>query len=68
MVEKATTLPGFNPTNDPRVKVIKDTTEELIEDLRALMASGDADKRCAANAIDSYELAAMWAVKSLFVK
>jgi hypothetical protein len=65
MTDNATTLPGFNPTKDPRVDIIKSQTEALIAYMRGL--EGISDDRCRSIAITGYEQAAMWAVKSLFV-
>lgn len=62
---EATTLPGFNPTKDPREDMIKGKTEEILAYLRTL---DDVDPRCRSLAITNYEQASMWAVKSLFVK
>jgi hypothetical protein len=62
--DTATTIPSFNPSKDPRVDDINAKTEELLTLVRSL--GGDA--RCKSLAITNYEQAAMWAVKSLFVK
>lgn len=66
-MSKATTLPNFNPTGDPRVAEIKSKTEELIKLVREY-GDNEADPRCKSLAITNYEQAAMWAVKSLFVQ
>ena len=60
-----TTLPEFNPTGDDRVAKIKTLTEELIKYVEGLEG---VDGRCKAVALTNYEQAAMWAVKSCFVK
>jgi hypothetical protein len=81
---EATTLPSFNPTGDQRVAKIKGLTEEVLAYLRDLrdgtipqnLSGPDTagldrqapDARCLSIAITNYEQAAMWAVKSLFVK
>lgn len=66
----ATTLPDFNPSADPRVSEIKSRTEELLTLVRSYGEAevNKADARCVSLALTNYEQAAMWAVKSLFVK
>lgn len=63
---QATTLPDFNPTHDSRVSEIKSKTEALLVLCRELQQQGN-DGRLLSLAITSYETAAMYAVKSLFV-
>lgn len=63
----ATTLPDFNPSGNPHVAEINRRTEALIAYINEEIGS-DADPRCKAIALTNYEQAAMWAVKSLFVK
>lgn len=65
-MSKPTTLPLFNPSDNPNVADIKRMTEEILIYLREL-PNGVADARCKALALTNYEQAAMWAVKSLFV-
>jgi hypothetical protein len=65
---KPTTLPNFNPSNDARVTEIKGLTEQLLTYIGVLRDNGDIDPRLAATALTYYEIAAMLAVKSLFVK
>lgn len=65
---RATTLPKFNPTNDPRVDTIKGNVENLIKYMETLTETDGVDGRCASLAITNFEQGAMWAVKSLFVK
>ena len=60
----ATTIPDFNPSGDTRVQEIKAKTEELLN----YVSEFGGDERCKALALTNYEQAAMWAVKSLFVK
>lgn len=60
--QEATTLPGFNPSNNPQVAEIKRRTEELMSYLRDNIP----DNRCRSIAITNYEQAAMWAVKANF--
>jgi hypothetical protein len=64
MAENASTLPDFNPTNNPNVTEIKRRTEELLNFLRNAVP----DNRCRSIAITNYEQAAMWAVKANFTK
>jgi hypothetical protein len=64
----ASTLPDFNPSGDPRVDTIKRKTEELLATCRIFARQEGVDGRCIALAMTNYEQAAMWAVKSLFVK
>lgn len=59
-----TTIPAFNPSGDERVAKIKELTEALIGYVNSL----DTDPRCKAIALTNYEQAAMWAVKSCFIK
>lgn len=61
----ATTIPDFNPTGDDRVSKIKAMTEDLLKYVSSLE---NVDGRCIAIALTNYEQAAMWAVKSCFVK
>lgn len=65
MTDNATTQPEFNPSGDGRVEFLKERTQELMDWLRREPAI---DPRCKALAITSYEVACMWAVKSLFVQ
>lgn len=62
MSDTASTLPGFNPSNNQHVAEIKRMTEELMAYLRANVP----DNRCRSIAITNYEQAAMWAVKANF--
>ncbi len=60
--DDASTLPKFNPSNNPVVDGIKQRTEDLMQYLR----DNCPDNRCRSIAITNYEQAAMWAVKSNF--
>lgn len=60
--DKASTLPGFNPSGSEVVAGIKQKTEELLSYLREVVP----DNRCRSLAITNYEQAAMWAVKANF--
>lgn len=62
MADNASTIPSFNPTNNPHVAEIKRMTEELMAYLRDNVP----DNRCRSIAITNYEQAAMWAVKANF--
>lgn len=67
MMTESLTFKDFNPTKDERVTEIKRRTDELIEFVR--QSAGDpspAKWRRVEKAIDRYEEAAMWAVKSIF--
>lgn len=61
--EKASTLPGFNPSGSEVVAAIKAKTEDLLNYLRDNVPDG----RARSIAITNYEQAAMWAVKANFV-
>lgn len=50
---------------DPRVTFIKDLTKRMLDYLKNLEGM---DARCKDEAMKNYELAAMWAVKGLFVE
>ncbi len=60
--EKASTLPGFNPSGSDVVASIKAKTEDLLSYLRANVP----ENRERAIAITNFEQAAMWAVKANF--
>jgi len=60
--DKITTIPEFNPSNDPRVAAIKKATEDLILYIQDNVPKG----RRASIALTNYEQAAMWAVKACF--
>lgn len=62
MVEKVTTIPGFNPSGNPTVNEIKEMTEELINYIQDNVPEG----RRRSLALTNYEQAAMWAVKACF--
>lgn len=63
MADVETTLPKFNPSNNPIVDGIKQRTEELMQYVR----ENAPDNRCRSIALTNFEQAAMWAVKSNFV-
>lgn len=55
----------FNPSSNPHVDVIKNTTAELIDQLDVIAEGRGLGAREAALAITNYEQAAMWAVKAV---
>jgi hypothetical protein len=54
------TLPGFNPSKNPVVDVIKMKTDELMQYIEDHVVEG----RRRSLALTGYEQAAMWAVKA----
>lgn len=62
MADKVTTIPGFNPSGNVHVDVIKQKTEELIQYIEENVPNG----RRRSIALTNYEQAAMWAVKGCF--
>jgi hypothetical protein len=67
MAKQSPTFSDFNPTNDPRVGIIKGQADDLIRYVREKTeASGPEAKRRASIAVTNLEQGAMWAVKALF--
>jgi len=58
---------NFNPSGDDKVGTIKYKSAEIIDFLSELMkeATDGEVKRCYAEAMTTYENAAMWAVKAI---
>jgi hypothetical protein len=60
----SSTLPDFNPSGNDTVAIIKEQTDKLM----AYIVAHCPDNRQRSIALTNYEQAAMWAVKSNFVK
>ena len=66
-MDKTPTFADFNPTSNPDVDYIKQTTDALIAFIKQKGSGSTPDAaRRAALAATNYEQAAMWAVKALF--
>jgi hypothetical protein len=65
-MEQTPTFADFNPTDNPDVDHIKQTTDALIAFVKAKANQSPDAARHAALAATNYEQAAMWAVKALF--
>lgn len=63
----STTIPGFNPSNDPRVDRIKHLGEKLLMEFKELQKDPTVDGRCMSLALTNVEQGCMWGVKALFV-
>jgi hypothetical protein len=67
MARQSPTFKDFNPTNDPRVGIIKGQADDLIRYVREKTEAGGPEaQRRAAVAVTNFEQGAMWAVKALF--